>query len=123
MKADSPEDPRELHNLKLLEGYASEGLSAKYVVQLLDEFSHQGPNGIHQCLVFELLGPSVADVFNYYIESAACAGKQNQDGFYPLTILRLSKQLLEAVRFIHHAGMCHGGMALPFRSARWCKRY
>lgn len=97
----------------LIVKYASEGLSSNYIVQLLDKCSHQSPNGIHQCLVFELLGPSLADFFEYYFESAACVGKQDQGGFHPLTILRLSKQLVEAVRFIHHVGMCRGGMLFP----------
>lgn len=26
---------------------------------MLDEFELEGPNGTHQCLVFELLGPSI----------------------------------------------------------------
>lgn len=118
MTANS-ENPRELHNLKLLEKHAPEGLSSEYITQLLDTFSHQGPNGIHQCLVFELLGPSVAKVLDYYNESA----DQEGEGYlYPFTILRLSKQLSEAVSFIHHAGMCHGANAsLSFRSTRWCK--
>ncbi|KAH0179481.1 kinase-like protein, partial [Aureobasidium melanogenum] len=33
-----------------------------HIMQLLDSFQHDGPNGIHDCLVFELLGPSVASV-------------------------------------------------------------
>lgn len=78
-------------------------------MQLLDSFSHYGPNGIHQCLVFELLGPSVDRVLADYHES--------QDNLDPATILRMSKQLLNAVKVIHSAGMCHGGEnTLLFRS-------
>lgn len=47
---------RELHILKFLERQCRKGLSANYIVQLLDAFIHIGPNGTHQCLVFELLG-------------------------------------------------------------------
>ncbi|KAI0104624.1 serine protein kinase [Nemania sp. FL0031] len=32
---------------------------AKHITQLLDEFEHHGPNGIHKCLIFEPMGPSV----------------------------------------------------------------
>lgn len=84
MNADS-QVSRELQNWKLLERHS---LSAHYIVQLLDSFTHEGPNGVHPGLVFELLGP-------------------------PDIILRMSTQLLEAVRFIHSAGMCHGGQSLP----------
>lgn len=42
------------------------GLSSKYIIQLLDGFLHEGPNGTHQCLVFELLGPTLANIVNLY---------------------------------------------------------
>ena len=92
---------RELENLKFLERQSRRGLSSDYVVQLLDAFPHKGPNGVHQCLVFELLGPSVDKVLSDYHES--------QDELDPETVLRISTQLLKAVKFIHSAGMCHGG--------------
>lgn len=98
MTANSQES-RELQNLKLLERQGD--LSEHYVVQLLDSFTHKGPNGVHQCLVFELLGPSVDKVLADYHEG--------HDELCPETILRMSTQLLEAVKFIHSAGMCHGG--------------
>lgn len=72
-----------------------------YIVQLLDSFSHHGPNGIHQCLVFELLGPAVDIVLQDYSEGC--------DKLDPEIILRMSTQLLRAIKFIHSAGMCHGG--------------
>lgn len=100
MTADS-EESRELQNLKLLEEHSPGNLSAYYIVQLLDSFTHTGPNGLHQCLVFELLGPSVDKVLADYHEG--------RDKLDPEIILRMSTQLLEAVKFIHRAGMCHGG--------------
>lgn len=78
------EDPRELHNLRLLEKHAPENLSSEYITQLLDTFSHQGSNGIHQCLVFEFLSPSVTKVLEYYSE---CAEQGGEGYLYPFTIL------------------------------------
>ena len=72
-----------------------------YIVQLLDDFSHHGPNGIHQCLVLELLGPAVGIVLADYHEG--------RDKLDPEIIFRMSTQLLRAIKFIHNAGMCHGG--------------
>ncbi|CAG8901418.1 unnamed protein product [Penicillium egyptiacum] len=91
----------ELRNLRLLQNHAGGSLSSKYIVQLLDDFTHDGPNGVHQCLVFELLGPTVDMVLRDYHEG--------HDKLEPEDILRMSTQLLKAVRFIHSAGMCHGG--------------
>ena len=61
MTADS-QVSRELQNLRHLEKHSQGSLSSNYIVQLLDSFMHEGPNGDHQCLVFELLGPSVDKV-------------------------------------------------------------
>lgn len=72
-----------------------------YIVQLLDCFSHHGPNGIHQCLVLELLGPVVDIVLADYNEGC--------DNLDPDFVLRMSTQLLRAIKFIYRAGMCHGG--------------
>ncbi|KAJ5422613.1 hypothetical protein N7491_011058 [Penicillium cf. griseofulvum] len=63
----------------------------------------KGPNGVHQCLVFELLGPSVDKVLSDYHES--------QDKLEPEIVLRISTQLLKAVKFIHSAGICHGDIS------------
>lgn len=100
MTADSSAS-RELRILKSLEKHSRGDLSSYYMVQLLDTFTHEGPNGVHQCLVFELLGPSVDKVLSDYHE--------NHDKICSETVLRMSTQLLKAVKFIHSAGMCHGG--------------
>jgi serine/threonine-protein kinase SRPK3 len=101
--ADHPRESQEIRNLQLLKERSQESLYRKYIVQLLDSFVHQGPNGQHQCLVFELLGPTVARIIGEYIEA--------NETIEPRVILRMSEQLLEAIEFIHDAGMGHGGNA------------
>ncbi|OGM49926.1 hypothetical protein ABOM_001472 [Aspergillus bombycis] len=103
LKADTSQGSQELHNLQLLEKRSQGRLPSKYIVPLLDSFTHQGPNGTHQCLVFELLGPSVDRVLRDYYSSG--------DTLESETILRMSEQLLEAIRFIHDAGMGHGDIS------------
>lgn len=107
MTADSGVS-RELQNLKHLERHSQGILPSNYIVQLLDSFIHEGPNGAHQCLVFELLGPSVDQVLADYHES--------HDKLCPDTVFRMSRQLLKAVKFIHSVGMCHGGESIFFLS-------
>jgi hypothetical protein len=51
-------------------------------------------------LFFELLGPCVDQVIADYNES--------QDKLCAQPTIRMSTQLLEAVKFIHSFGMCHG---------------
>ena len=59
--ADASQAFQELSNLQLL-GWS------KYIVRLLDSFVHHGPNVQHQCLVFELLGPTIDQVLERYFE-------------------------------------------------------
>jgi serine/threonine-protein kinase SRPK3 len=68
MTANSHES-RELSNFKHLENDSLGDLSANYIVQLLDSLFHDGLNGIHRCLVFELLGPSVHHMIENYRRS------------------------------------------------------
>lgn len=96
------EKSRELSNFQYLDEKCLGNLSANYIVQLLNSFVHKGPNGVHQCLIFELLGPSVDHVLKDY--------RELHDKLEADIILRISRQLLKAVHFIHSSGMCHGGM-------------
>ncbi|KAK5246696.1 hypothetical protein LTR83_001100 [Exophiala xenobiotica] len=101
--ANSPKQSRELHNLQSLTGIAQGNLSSKGIVRLLDHFFHQGPNGTHQCLVFELLGPTVDAVVGDIHQSG--------DVLDPETILRMSKQLLQAITFMHEVGYTHADLS------------
>jgi serine/threonine-protein kinase SRPK3 len=65
-----------------------------------DSFIHQGPNGGHQCLVFELLGPSV----DIILEDS----HSGRDQLEAEIIIGLSEQLLEGIAFLHEAGLGHG---------------
>jgi serine/threonine-protein kinase SRPK3 len=98
MTADHTNNSRELGNLRYLAGCSQ-------IVQLLDDFIHQGPNGTHQCLVFELLGPTI----DFIIADIYGPTGSVEDGLEPKTILRLSEQLLQALALIHEAGYAHGG--------------
>lgn len=58
-----------LDEIKLLEKIVKTNPSApgrKYVVELLDHFIHQGPNGSHVCMVFEVLGENLLTMIKRY---------------------------------------------------------
>jgi len=84
-------------------------LEALFIIQLLDQFVHQGPNGSHLCLVFALLGPSVHNVVDSCRMAAQYDGVQYHEFLKPPTILKISRQLLKAVAFMHKSGYAHGG--------------
>ena len=85
---------------KLRQAGAADG-----VVQLLDSFVHEGPNGEHQCLVFELLGPTVESVVHDYHEGG--------DSLEAETVLKVTRQLLQALAALHRTGYAHGGLSHP----------
>ncbi|PQE22869.1 serine threonine kinase AGC family protein [Rutstroemia sp. NJR-2017a BBW] len=94
------EDP-EIRSIKALEKHYICGPQdrSRRFPHLLDIFHHKGPNGIHSCLVMELLGPSLSSIL----------GRTSMDEFLdPDTILRSSQQLLEGIQFAHEAGISHG---------------
>jgi hypothetical protein len=55
--AEASEVLKELTVLKYLSGAAIE---LDHVTELIDHFQHDGPNGIHLCLMFEPMGPSAS---------------------------------------------------------------
>lgn len=70
-----------------------------YVSKLLDDFTIDGPNGRHVCLVSEPEGCSVAD------------SKEGGDGWlFPLHIARaIAARVIMGLSFVHDAGIVHGG--------------
>ncbi|OBT65037.1 hypothetical protein VE03_05250 [Pseudogymnoascus sp. 23342-1-I1] len=102
--------------MRALEKYYIEGPQDKprCFVQIFDWFRHEGPNGIHNCLVAELLGPCIATIMQVNSEMEAFLS--------PDTILRASRQLLEAIEFAHQAGYVHGeklGPVPPAWQSQW----
>ncbi|KAI0399288.1 putative serine protein kinase [Xylaria palmicola] len=76
---------------------------SEHITQLLDEFNHQGPNGIHQCLVFEPMGPTM----NSMVEELPPF--KGRDIRYPYWMAKgILKQSLQALVVLHENGIAHG---------------
>lgn len=79
----------------------------RYITRLLSEFEHTGPNGVHKCLVFEPMGPSV----NTMVEELP-QFKPRMRGMkvrYPLWMAKsILKQSLQGLAFLHRNGIAHG---------------
>ncbi|KAK1757819.1 serine-threonineeeee protein kinase [Echria macrotheca] len=74
-----------------------EELGYAYICHLIDDFEHQGPNGTHVCLVFELMG-----------ETLRSFGAWFQDNQLPyLVIHRFTIQLLLALDYAHGCDVIH----------------
>ena len=72
-----------------------------HVVRLYDHFIHEGPNGFHQCLVLELLGPTV----NMIVDD----NYQDDDGLDLGAVEKMAEEFLMALASMHSVGIAHGG--------------
>ncbi|KAF2110989.1 kinase-like domain-containing protein [Lophiotrema nucula] len=70
----------------------------KHIMQLMESFHHDGPNGRHLCVVSELLGPKTTTV----------AEKCQNHRLGSRLARRVSQQLLLAVDYLHSCGVAHG---------------
>ncbi|KAK9720775.1 serine/threonine protein kinase, CMGC [Basidiobolus ranarum] len=90
-----------LDEIKLLERVTSANSNAPgrgYVVELLDHFQHVGPNGIHVCMVFEVLGENLLGVIKRY----------NHHGIPVRMVKEITKQVLLGLDYLHReCGIIH----------------
>ncbi|CEG37604.1 cmgc srpk protein kinase [Plasmopara halstedii] len=61
------------------------------VVRMIDSFKHQGPNGVHVCMVFEMMGDNLLTLIKYY----------NYRGVPMQLVQRLTRDVLEGLAFLH----------------------
>ncbi|KAI1425415.1 kinase-like domain-containing protein [Xylaria sp. FL1777] len=71
----------------------------KHIVQLLDSFSITGPNGKHQCLVLELLGPSIPELIDSHLRDDRLPGQAARS---------IARQVLMGVDFLAQLDIGHG---------------
>ncbi|EKG15550.1 hypothetical protein MPH_07216, partial [Macrophomina phaseolina MS6] len=107
MVAKASTSDTELAILAHLSQLAREDPKSQHVTTLLETFTHQGPNGIHRCLVFEPMGPTAASLVEELPENQPIMyGKPVR---YPYWMAR--KILLHTLRglaFLHQNGVVHG---------------
>ncbi|KXJ89509.1 kinase-like domain-containing protein [Microdochium bolleyi] len=70
----------------------------KYVVSLLDSFEHKGPNGVHVCMVFEVLGENLLGLIK----------KWQHRGIPRELVTQITKQVLMGLDYLHReCGIIH----------------
>lgn len=67
---------------------------------MLDHFTLGGPNGSHECLVLELVGPSVSDAIEFYCNIHRLPVKVAKS---------FAKQALRGLDFLVANDIAHGG--------------
>ena len=69
-----------------------------HVVSLLDSFNHKGPNGVHVCMVFEVLGENLLGLIKRW----------NHRGIPTPLVKQITKQVLLGLDYLHrHCGIIH----------------
>lgn len=70
----------------------------KHVVSLLDSFEHKGPNGLHVCMVFEVLGENLLGLIKRW----------NHRGIPMPLVKQITKQVLLGLDYLHRdCGIIH----------------
>ncbi|KAK5087699.1 serine/threonine protein kinase, CMGC [Lithohypha guttulata] len=70
----------------------------RYVVSLLDSFEHKGPNGVHVCMVFEVLGENLLGLIKRW----------NHRGIPMPLVRQITKQVLLGLDYLHReCGIIH----------------
>lgn len=70
----------------------------KHVVSLLDSFEHKGPNGVHVCMVFEVLGENLLGLIKRW----------NHRGIPMELVKQITKQVLLGLDYLHRdCGIIH----------------
>jgi serine/threonine-protein kinase SRPK3 len=97
----SPDKPvRERDILNHLRNGDGKQLGYAYVCHLVDDFEHQGPNGVHVCLLFEIMGETLRSFGAWFRESMVPNSAMH----------RFTIQLLLALDFAHDRNIIHTGM-------------
>lgn len=97
---DHGREPRELRILKKLSFYRP---SLEHTVNMLDDFDLNSPNGLHKCLVYELLGLNISELTDAHF-SGRLPGKLAK---------AIAKQVLLGLETLHQHNIGHGGWSFP----------
>jgi serine/threonine-protein kinase SRPK3 len=97
---------REFQVLRAVATVRSEHPGCRHLVQMLDHFQFNGPNGTHSCVVLELLGPSVPDLLDARFRGERLPGNLTKN---------IGKQALLGLDYLHQQKIGHGG-GLAFRN-------
>ncbi len=76
---------------------------------LLEEIKHEGPNGSHTCLVFDVMGPSVASMIALIELLPINQPKFSERARYPAWMAKsMLRQALLGLHYLHQNGIIHG---------------
>ncbi|KAK0268912.1 hypothetical protein LTR35_015181 [Friedmanniomyces endolithicus] len=108
VKAGETAASTEMRTLSKLAAIQSDDCGKHHIRNLAAHFTLQGPNGLHNCLVTEVAGPSLNRLYNV-IGHGYAQGSRRLRADIARTATR---QLVQAVHFLHSQRICHGDLTL-----------
>lgn len=106
-KAKATVDTTELAILEHLHSVAGDDPDFNHVTKLLDHFQHDGPNGTHLCLVFEVMSTTAASLV-YELPENQPKSWLKPDRYPKWIAKRLLRHTLHGLAFLHRNGVVHG---------------
>ncbi|KAJ4984062.1 serine/threonine-protein kinase SRPK3 [Stagonosporopsis vannaccii] len=104
--AKSPLTTKELVIMKHLTSSAPTDPRSQHIIKLLDDFQHEGPNGIHQCLILEVMAASAASLVHKLPENQPRQWRVPQR--YPKAIAKKTLlHTLKGLSLLHENGVVH----------------
>ncbi|KAF2277201.1 serine protein kinase [Westerdykella ornata] len=99
--AERRERNRESSVLRTIAAIQSEQPGSQHPMPMVDHFQLAGPNGTHDCLVLELLGPSVGDLLDARFPDGRLPGRFAKN---------IAKQALRGLDYLHQQNIGHGDL-------------
>jgi len=113
LTSDTPLETKELDVLHKIASAQVKHPGRQFVIQLLDDFIIEGPNGKHRCLVTEVAGQRLSR------KSDAAMGSLKQ-------ARAVGRQIAQALGFLHTIEIAHGGerhlQDFTFEADHYCPR-
>ncbi|GAW26955.1 putative CMGC SRPK protein kinase [Rosellinia necatrix] len=92
---------RQLHVMRAIAASSSKHPGAASLMKIIDNFTLNGPNGTHQCMVLERLGPSISDVLDVRFADNRLPGALAK---------KVARQTLLGLDYLHQHGIGHGDL-------------
>ena len=102
-KAAAPAESKELAILRHINRTERSHPGCQYVMSLLDDFQHDGPNGTHRCYVTEVAGRRLTCDKPQYSSSLTWSKA-------------IAYQIAQALQYLHVCGVGHGGKSTSMPS-------
>ncbi|KAM3416346.1 hypothetical protein BST61_g7950 [Cercospora zeina] len=106
LKAEETESYSELRMLQSLANIPGHHPGRRHIRMVLDSFFIEGPNGRHNCVITEVAGPSVNDLYNVPGMGYTAGARRLRANI----ARKVNSQIIEAIDFLHFNRVCHGDL-------------